>query len=621
MKIIGLLVLPLLIRPASADHASLIQVASPDQQVRIGMALASRNNGPAMPVYHFHYKDKPVIEKAALGLTLQNASPWSHGFAIHHQSRRHVDRSYAPVWGEKKIHRNHYNELSVTLRETGGPGRTLIITFRAYNEGAAFRYTVPRQKGLERVEIASENTQFRFLADHTAHAVYSAQGIYRKVPLSQVKRNCERPLTLETKAGPVFAVGEAALVNYARMRLSRHPTEPLTLVSSLAGPVSLDTPLSTPWRVILSGDSPGDLIEKNQLFVNLNAPCAIKDTSWIKPGKVIREVTLTTQGGKACVDFAAAHNLQYVEFDAGWYGPEGSGASDATTVTLDRNRSRGPLDLPGIIRYAEEKGIGIWLYVNRRALERQLDDLLPLYQKWGIKGIKYGFVQVGDQQWTAWVHEAVRKTAAHKIMVDIHDEYRPTGYSRTYPNLMTQEGIRGNECMPTASENLILPFTRQLCGPGDYTVCYYNNRIKTTHGHQLAAAVVFFSPLQFLFWYDRPSAYRGEPEIEFFEKVPTVWDDTKVIHGRIGEYITMARRSGHDWFVGSMTNTDGRSLTIPLSFLDKSRDYRAHIYSDGGGAIKSRTQIKVETRRVNAETVLEADMPPSGGQAVWLEAL
>jgi alpha-glucosidase len=263
-----------------------------------------------------------------------------------------------------------------------------------------------------------------------------------------LKKDCERPLVIEVGDGAFAAVAEAGLVEYARMRLSPDPRQAHSLVSSLASEVRAAGLLTTPWRVIMLGRTPGQLLEQNYLIMNLNEPCAMEDTSWIRPGKVIREVTLTTTGGMACVDFAAEHNLQYVEFDAGWYGHEYSDQSDARTISVDPKRSKGPLDLHAVIEYAKQRDIGIIVYVNRRALERQLDEILPLYEKWGIKGVKYGFVQVGPQKWTAWLHEAVRKAADHHLMVDVHDEYRPTGYSRTYPNLMTQEGIAGDETAP-----------------------------------------------------------------------------------------------------------------------------------------------------------------------------
>ncbi|MBN2128923.1 MAG: glycoside hydrolase family 97 catalytic domain-containing protein [Sedimentisphaerales bacterium] len=597
---------------AAAGHV----VKSPDENVVVTFDLSDAAGRDGCPVYQVEYKGRTVLGESRLGLDLEDAPDLDAGLVVAETQSSGSDTTWSPVYGQWETIRDRYNQLVVTLAEKAAPHRRLIVTFRAYNEGAAFGYTVPEQKNVKNLVIAAEKTQFRFLADHTAHAVYSAQGQYNKVPLGEVKNNCERPLTLELKDGGFAAVAEARLVDYARMKLSPVKDQPYALISSLAGKVEASTPLTTPWRVLMIAETSGELLECSTLILNLNDACAIADTSWIKPGKVIREVTLTTAGGKACVDFAAEHNLQYVEYDAGWYGHEYSDESDATTISVDPKRSPGPLDLHAVIEYAKQRDIGILVYVNRRALERQLDEILPLYESWGIKGVKYGFVQVGSQKWTAWLHEAVRKAAKHHLMVDVHDEYRPTGYSRTYPNFMTQEGIRGNECMPTAGENLVLPFTRMLCGAGDYTVCYYNNRIKTTHAHQLAAAVVFYSPWQFLFWYDRPAAYQGEPEIEFFDHIPTVWDDTRVINGKIGEYITIARRSGGEWFIGTMNGMETRTLNIPLTFLDRDRDYTAHVYSDGDLNDNTRTHVKCERRRVSRNTILTAEMPPSGGHAV-----
>jgi alpha-glucosidase len=271
------------------------------------------------------------------------------------------------------------------------------------------------------------------------------------------------------------------------------------------------------------------------------------------------------------------------------------------------------------------------LYVNQRALYQQLDEILPLYKSWGIAGIKFGFVHVGSQHWTTWMHEAVKKCAQYGLMVDIHDEYRPTGFSRTYPNLMTQEGIYGNEEFPDATNNVTLPFTRFTQGAADYTICYYSQKfdkdtrpnarlLKTTSAHQLAIAVVYYSPLQFMYWYDKPSDSMDEPELEFFDHVPTVWNDTKVIHGEIGQYISIARRSGNDWFVGTMTNNEARKLTIPLDFLQEGQKYTAHIYFDDSGS-KVRTRVSIKTITVTNKSSIEADMPASGGQAIWIQAL
>jgi alpha-glucosidase len=244
--------------------------------------------------------------------------------------------------------------------------------------------------------------------------------------------------------------------------------------------------------------------------------------------------------------------------------------------------------------------------------------LFPLFEEWGIAGVKFGFVQVGPKEWSDWLHDAVRKAAKHRLLVDIHDAYRPSGFSRLYPNLLTQEGVRGNEHMPTARHNATLPFTRCVAGAADYTICYYSNRIQTTHAHQLALAVVIYSPLQFVFWYDRPSAYQGEPEVEFFAHVPTAWDDTRVLQGAIGEYAVIARRKDDIWFVGSITNEEARTLQIPLSFLDATKRYVAYVYSDTPVAPDNRTGVKVESHEVDASGGISAVLAPGGGQAMRL---
>jgi alpha-glucosidase len=215
------------------------------------------------------------------------------------------------------------------------------------------------------------------------------------------------------------------------------------------------------------------------------------------------------------------------------------------------------------------------------------------------------------------MHNAVKKAAEYQLMVDIHDEYRPTGFSRTYPNLMTQEGIRSNEEMPDATHNTILPFTRFLAGAADYTVCYYNDRIKNTHAHQLALSVICYSPIQFLYWYDKPSYYQGEKEIAFFDNVKTVWDDTKVLNGEIGKYVNIARKSGDEWFIGAITNVDAREISIPMDFLEKGINYNATIYFDDE-KLNSRTNMNIKTEKVDNSQNLKFKLNASGGIAIHL---
>lgn len=536
--------------------------------------------------------------------------------------------TWRTIYGERSEVVDRYNQLELEFVDEDS-GHALQIEFRCYDAGVAFRTKLIAPKADPRIHIAEERSEFQFLADHTAWCARRAQDTYFPQLLSEIVGAVERPLTIELNKELYAVVAEAGLVDYAVMYLRRSQHDPLCVVSHLGGDVKADGELRTPWRVVMVGKSPGELLENNFLLLNLNEPCAITDTSWIKPGKVLREITLSTEGAKACVDFAVKHNLQYVEFDAGWYGHEYDDAADATAVNVDVERSDGELDLPYVVDYAAERGIGIILYVNRRALEKQLDAILPLYKSWGVKGVKYGFVQTGSQEWTRWLHDAVRKAADHQLMVDVHDEYRPTGYSRTYPNLMSQEGVRGDEAAPTSSQAVTTLFTRNLAGAADHTICYFDPRVKEnwTHGHQLAKAVCTYSPWQFVFWYDtplvpRPSGRRRNaivetPELEFFAQVPTVWDDTRVIRGSIGEYTVIARRSGSDWYIGALNSGQQRELTVPLDFLKPSHSYKARVYSDDPDT-ETLTQVRIDEHSVDATTNLKVSLAANGGQAIWL---
>ena len=588
-----------------------LSVSSPRGLIKINFALEGGADSGGIPFYSVEYKGTAVIIPSRLGLVLEGQAPLAAEFEVKGTARKRHRSVYRPPFGERHEAPDRYNELIISLREKHPPVRGLDLVFRAYDEGAAFRYRLPSGPDRESPVISSEETEFRFPGDFLCYAEQGTEGVYNKIPLSQIPSGCELPLTVEASPGLFVCLNEAALNDYSRMQLAPVDTEGRPYLKiQLMSPVQAATPLSTPWRVIMLAETPGRLLEQNYLIDILNPPCRIEDTSWIRPGKAIREVTLTTEGGLACVDFAAAHGLQYVEYDAGWYGlgyrEEHNPASDSRVVAPG-------IDLPRVIAHAREKGIGVLLYVNRAALERQLDEILPLYQTWGVQGLKFGFVDGRTQAGLRFVHEAVRKAAAHGFVVDIHDNYRPTGFHRTFPNLLTQEGVRGNEHMPDARHNVTLPFTRYVAGAADYTVCFYSGGIKTTWAHQLAIPVVFYSPLQFLFWYDRPSHYAGEKEAEFFEQVPTTWDETRVLMAEIGEFVSLARRKEKRWFVGTMTNEQARILDIPLSFLKNSFPYLATVYSD-----EDVRRVKIERFIVSRDDVLRAWMLPSGGQAVIL---
>jgi alpha-glucosidase len=605
-----------------------VTVGSPDGKLQMKVY---DKGGNAM--YTIHYGGKPVVLESLLGIN--GNGTWKDGLVVGQSSSTSVDTEWKPVYGERNTVRDHYHQSEIDLEQAGNPRRKLKLIVRAYNAGVAFRYFFP---GGEYLHITDEYTQYTMPEGAKAYFTPKAQAVYTLLPLKDWPGECERPLVLELPQGPYILLTEAEVVDYVRTKFVLAPGKANTITGAMYGAVDDIAPYKTPWRVVMAAEKPGQLIENNDLLLNLNPPCAIDNPWWITPGKVMREATLTTAGARAVVDFAVKRNLQYLHFDAGWYGPEGSKNSDATTVTLDPARNPDPdaLDLREAIAYAKKNHIKVILYVNQRALAQQLDEILPLYKSWGVDGIKFGFVQVGSQQWTSWMHGAIRKCAQYGLVVDVHDEYRPSGFSRTYPNLMTQEGIYGNEEFPDATTNVTLPFTRFTQGAGDYTICYYRKKydagtqpstahgfvnaklLKTTSAHQLAMSVVYYSPLQFMYWYDKPSDSRDEPELEFFDRVPTVWDDTKVLHGEIGQYITVARRSGDGWFVGTMTGNDGRKLSIPLSFLPEGKTFTAHIYEDDA-KVKTRTKVGVKTIKVTSKSVIEANLQPSGGQAIWIE--
>ena len=590
-------------------QAKEIKMSSPDEKYQFTLSDEGGNLH-----YSLNWNAKETIKPSLLGIKANTI--WRDHLSLGDMTTAEQDTVWHPVYGERSTIKDQYKAWSVVINRQNSRDK-LVLDIRAYNEGIAFRYRFP---GGQYLKITDEFTEYTLPEGTKAYFTSRAQTPYEFLPLEGWPGESDRPLLLTLPEGPYVCLAEAQVVDYVRTKFKLSTEKKNTIQSAMYGPVEDIAPYHTPWRVIMCADKPGQILEHNDLILNLNPSCKIKDTSWIKPGKVVREVTLTTEGGKALVDFAVKRNLQYIHFDAGWYGFEYDKVSDATTVTLDprRNPDINALNLKEVVAYAKERGIGVILYVNQRALQQQLDEILPLYKSWGIAGIKFGFVQVGSQVWTKWMHEAIKKCADYGLMVDVHDEYRPTGFSRTYPNLLTQEGIRGNEEFPDATHNTILPFTRMINGAADYTICYFDKRLKNTHAHQLAASLIFYSPLQTIFWYDRPSFYQGEPEIEWFENLQTVFDDTKVLEGAPGKHITMARRKGNEWFVGALTNNEGSAQSVNLSFLDKGKTYLARIYTDGGDKIKTRTQVKCTRLLVDSSQIMQFALKPGGGAAMQL---
>lgn len=615
-------------RVGAGQEADVTRVESPDGKVMVEFMMRGD-----VPAYRVSYGGKMVMLESKLGFLPGMAGGFSMGAVDQSQ---HVS-GWTNRLGERSAVPDSYGEVQVGMRHTSG--KELKVTFRAYDEGAALRYTFVG--GAESLKATEEVTEFRLPEGTMGWEEHSTEGDYQRVKVSEMQPQIERPLTVELPGGVWGSLLEAGNVGYARMLLSPEAGSPGALVTHLGGTtlntvgragvgkvgermkgddgsVVLKAGESTPWRVMVLGGKPGDLLERNYLVLNLNAPSVIGDASWIKPGKVMRSTVLTTANGKAIVDLGKELGLDYVMYDANWYGTDQT--SDATVIRQPN------LDLKEVAAYAHAHGMGAGLYVDARQVKKQRDVLFPLFRnEWRMDLVKIGFVPVGPQEEMKWLTETIEKAAEHKLMVNIHDGYRQTGNGRTYPNLMTVEGIQGNEHMPTPEHNCTLPFTRFVLGAGDYTVCYMDKRIKTTHAHQLAMGVVTFSPLQWLYWYDKPEQYAAAaggvpPEMEFWRKMPTVWDETRVVNGAIGEYATIARRSGEAWFVGTINNSAARELEVPLGFLQGGRKYRAHVYSDDE-KVGTRTKVGMSVQEVDRAMTLKVLLKPAGGQAIWIEPI
>jgi len=621
MKMLILLIHLLGLNLAAAEA---LQLTSPDGQFRADISV--RADGT--PVYQVAWQGKPLILESALGLELEQQAAFG-GLSIVSSTASTHDESWTPVCGERKSIRDHYNELSLELKETAAPGRRLDLVFRAYDTGLAFHYLLPKQAELKTVVIKRELSQFRFPADHSCWAVPHAQGIYSRVPLTRMPAGTERPLLVEAGADQFIALAEARLRDYARTKFSPLEDGKPGVCTQLGSSVSGSLPLRSPWRVILAATSPGQLLMNNSLILNLNDPCSIGDTSWIKPGTVLREMTLSTAGAKRSIDYCAAHHIPYMMFDAGWYGKENDDKADARGVHLDPERSQGPLDLQEVLRHAESRKIGVILYVNYKAMSHQLKEILPLYRQWGVKGVKYGFVRTGGQQPTDFVNEAIRLASENHLMVDIHDDWRPTGTERTWPNLMTCEGIAGDEeGKRTNAQSLVYQYARYLAGPADNTFCYFDPRVDrlTNHACQLAKTICFYSPWQFLYWYDRVPApgdslspgdhqIGDEPELAFFDRLPTTWDDSRVLGGALAEYSVLARRKGEAWWLGAMNADTPRQVQLKLDFLRPGVNYEATLYTHDP-AVATRSHVKISKLRVDVGSLLDLKLGANDGAAL-----
>lgn len=615
-----IIILSILAISAATISAESLQLSSPDGKNHVSFS----KDGKEL-IYSVKVNGNDVILPSRAGLDLDNrvwemalgkrdlAQPdcWMDLLTVDSvKVHTPVDTVWHPVYGERSSVKDKYNSATMYLSRKDKSKYRLNVEVRAYDEGIAFRYFFPEHPDAIFHKVTTDLTDYTFPEGTMAWSEQWAQAKFDHTPVDSIKYPVERALTLELPGNRWVALTDADVDDWCLTKFIARDGKPSTLSSVMYSPVDVVTYAATPWKIIMTADTPGKLLENNDIVLNLN-PRPEQDFSWVRPGKIMRCTKLTTEAGMEVIDFCAAHNIPYMLYDWKWYEPCTSHDGDATQIIPQ-------IDMPEVIEYGKQKGVGVWLYVNQHALAKQHKELLPEMARWGVAGVKSGFVQYASHRWATWLHDLVRETADNKLMMNIHDEFRPSGFSRTYPNLVTQEGILGNEEFPDATHNVTLPFTRMINGAADYTICYYDHRLKNTHAHQLAASLVYYSPMQTIFWYDNPQMYGGEPEIKWFEDLETTFDDTKVLGGYPGKDIVMARRKGDIWWVAAMANNEGGKEEINMSFLEPGKKYKAEIYTDGGNKIKTATHVAVSSRKVTSKDILKFDLMPRGGVAIRL---
>lgn len=556
--------------------------------------------------YRYLSGDTVIIDWSPLGLVTTADDPVHPGrMAVTAVTRpvRHSDRFSWPL-GESDTIDNTYDQLTVSYTRGGIPWQ---LDVRLFDGSAAFRYRVGRKGS---VDIRRELTGFRLPGPYTLYQ-YNQESVFTPTAVDTFRKTCDLPATLV--GGHVYlSIGEADNAGYTKAELAAAGGENrLVLVYPHDTVVRLSGGGATPWRTISVAATCTGLHDCSQLGLKLTPPGDASRIGDIRPGKLIR-ARLNTRAGLDCIDFAAKHHFQYILFDAGWYGAEFRTVSDPCKPIA-------AIDMPAVIRYGRDRGIGVILYVNYVGLRAHLDSLLPLYKKWGVAGLKFGFVDGLTQRGIEWLAGDIRQVDAYGFILDIHDNYKPTGLSRRWPALLTQEGVRGDENSPDAFHTTVLPFTRFLAGPADFTFCYPNARnnfaknLKVSKAQQLALAVIYFSPLQSIFWYGDPNDYTDEKEIEFFSSVPTVWNETHYLAGEIGRYVSVARRHGDTWFIGNAAGPAGWTGSVRLDFLQPGRDYAATVYEDDGHGGIARREV-----RYKKGDMLEMHISAAGGEALIL---
>lgn len=651
-----------LILTSCANDSQQEKVNSPDGSIRVSIGL---ENGKAY--YTVQKNDKPILDKSFLGFELKD-NTLGENMNITGFKHSSFTETWTQVWGEETKVENTYNQLYVNLEEKEGLKRKFSVVFRVFNDGVGFRYEFPEQENLKDMVIMDELTEFALTDNHDAWSIPAYrteyyEGLYKKAPLNEQDTVCT-PLTVETKDGTYLSIHEANLTDYAALNLT--PKNGTTVLKADLTPwstgekVFMSAPGVTPWRTIIIADKPGDLL-LSRLMLNLNEPCNFDDVSWIKPGRYIGiwwdmhmknntwemgpKHGATTKNTMRYIDFAAKHGFSGVLVEGWNYGWENDWTKEGDKFSFTKTYP--DFDIEKITKYAAMKNVKLIGHHetggSTKNYEFQMDSAFAFYHRYGINTVKTGYVSPlldhkerhSSQYGVQHFRKVIETAAKYQIMIDNHEPVMPSGLQRTYPNLMTQEGVRGQEWDAWSTDGgnppehtTIIPFTRGLAGPIDFTPGTFKfenpvhpqTRVQTTLAKQLALSVIIYSPLQMAS--DLIENYENNPAFEFITSCPANWSKTVIPEAKIGEYVTIARkdRDSENWYAGSITGSSARKLVLPLNFLDEGITYKAKIFKDGKGADYKTNPypVDIETSDVTSATVLDIDLASGGGTAVIL---
>jgi alpha-glucosidase len=667
---------PISVRSGIVLPKNSLHVSSPNGRNEVLFGLID-----GVPYYAIRHGEADVVLPSKLGFTFLKDAPLDANFIISNSETSSFDETWTQPWGEVKNIRDQHNELRVELTEQNAEARKMILVFRVFDDGIGFRYELPEQPNLTDIQIMKEETEFALSGDHSAWWIGAFQDnrdeyLFRNTSVSEMLKKATSgvltPLTMQTKDGLYLSFHEAALVHYSSMALD---TDENLVMHARLYPwsdgvmVKGHTPLVTPWRTIQIAERPGDLVT-SYLILNLNEPNKLGDVSWIKPQKYIGiwwgmhigkwtwgsgpNHGATTENTKAYLDFAAKYGFDGVlveGWNEGWNGDWSANGERFSFTTPFPD-----YDLKGLAAYAKSKGVKIIGHNETSTAianyESQMEDAFALYQNLGINTVKTGYVGYGQHiqrfddkgdllglewhygQYMVEHYQRVVETAAkYGIMIDAHETIKDTGLRRTYPNFMTREAARGQEynAWDGAGGNppdhvVIMPFTRLLAGPMDYTPgvissfkqYHPKNQINDTVAKELALYVVIYSPLQMAA--DLIENYEGNPAFQFILDVPADWNETRILNAQIGDYITTVRqkRDSDEWFLGSITDENSRELNAPLDFLTPGVTYTAEIYSDKADADWKTNPFALDINRVlvDSSVDLKLVLAPGGGQAI-----